>query len=173
MEEGRKKKKKKRKIPQKCKSPVQRQRFITTIKKKSVTEKKKKISKASLYFIVPIKSTSTKGRKKGKKEKKSERIYRTSPNIRIISVFLESLLSESFPLLGVTVYLTSLGCPPTLLSSGPAVGKPQIVFWSYSDCALASKVHSFQNQCLFFCGSSQWPFTYSIDTESAQLIVWI
>ena len=28
--------------------------------------------------------------------------------------FLESLLPESFPSLGVTVYLTSLGCPPTL-----------------------------------------------------------
>ena len=49
-----------------------------------------------------------------KKKKKSKRIYRTSQNIRIINVFLESLLSESFPLLGVTVHLTSLGCPPTL-----------------------------------------------------------
>ena len=28
--------------------------------------------------------------------------------------FLESLLSESFPSLGVTVHVTSLGCPPTL-----------------------------------------------------------
>ena len=48
-----------------------------------------------------------------KKEKTFERIYRTSQNI-IIDVFLESLLSESFPSLGVTVHLTSLGCPPTL-----------------------------------------------------------
>ena len=30
------------------------------------------------------------------------------------NVFLESLMSGSFPLLGVTVHLTSLGCPPTL-----------------------------------------------------------
>ena len=45
---------------------------------------------------------------------KSKRIYRTSQEIRIINVFLESLLSESFPSLGVTVHLTSLGCPPTL-----------------------------------------------------------
>jgi len=57
---------------------------------------------------VPIKSiTTTQGVKKGngkkKKERKSSRIYRTSQNIRIINVFLESLLSE-----------TSLGCPPTL-----------------------------------------------------------
>ena len=49
------------------------------------------------------------GRKR--KRKKSKRIYRTSQNIRIIKIFLESLLSESFPSLGVTVHLTSLGCP--------------------------------------------------------------
>jgi len=66
---------------------------------------------------VPIKlTTTTEGDKKGKKDKrkKSKRIYRTSQNIRIINVFLESLLSGSFPSLGVTVHLTSLGCPPTL-----------------------------------------------------------
>ena len=51
----------------------------------------------------------------GKKEKKKKkRTYRTNQNIRMINVFLESLLSESFPSLGVTVPLTSLGCPPTL-----------------------------------------------------------
>jgi len=52
------------------------------------------------------------GGKRGRGE--SKRIYRASQNIRIINVFLESLLSESFPSLGVTVHLTSLGCPPTL-----------------------------------------------------------
>ena len=52
--------------------------------------------------------------KKERKEKNSKRIYRTSQKIRIIDVFLESLLSESFPSLGVKVHLTSLGCPPTL-----------------------------------------------------------
>ena len=46
-------------------------------------------------------------------EKKSKRIYRTSQNIIIITVFLESLLSETSPSLGVTVHLTSLGCLPT------------------------------------------------------------
>ena len=45
---------------------------------------------------------------------KSKKIYRISQNIRIINVFLESLLSESFHSMGVTVHLTSLGCPPTL-----------------------------------------------------------
>ena len=44
----------------------------------------------------------------------SNGIYSTSQNIRIMNVFLESLLSESFASLGVTVHLTSLGCPPTL-----------------------------------------------------------
>ena len=28
--------------------------------------------------------------------------------------FLESLLSESFPMMGITVHLSPLGCPPTL-----------------------------------------------------------
>ena len=50
----------------------------------------------------------------GGREEKSKRIYNTSQNIRIINVFLESLLSVSFPSLGATVHLTSLGCPPTL-----------------------------------------------------------
>jgi len=54
------------------------------------------------------------GQRKRKKKKKSKRIYRTSQNIRIINVFLESLLSETFPSLGVTVHLASLGCSPTL-----------------------------------------------------------
>ena len=44
----------------------------------------------------------------------------------------ESLLSESFPWLGVTVHLASIGCPPTLLISGPAVGAVRILIWSYS-----------------------------------------
>ena len=59
-----------------------------------------------------IKLTTTRerwGKGAKKREKKiSERIYRTSEDIRIIiNVFIESLL-------GVTVHLTSLGCPPTL-----------------------------------------------------------
>ena len=49
--------------------------------------------------------------------------------------FLESLLSESFPSLGVTVHLTSLGCPQTLLISRPIVGAAQILIQSYS-CVL-------------------------------------
>ena len=69
---------------------------------------------------MPIKLTTTMGdwggeeRKKRKRKKKSKRNYRTSQNTRIINVFLESLLSESFPSMGVTVHLTSLGYLPTL-----------------------------------------------------------
>jgi len=66
---------------------------------------------------VPIKLTSTtegEEKEKKRKEKKSKRIYRTSQKIRIINVFLKSLLSQPFPSLGVTVHLPSLGCPLTL-----------------------------------------------------------
>ena len=44
-------------------------------------------------------------------------------------------LSESFPTLGVTVHLTSLGCPPILLISGPAVGAAQILICSTPVCS--------------------------------------
>ena len=53
----------------------------------------------------------------GKKKRKPKRNFRTSQNIRKINVFLEFLLSVSFPSLGVIVHLTSLGCPLTLLWS--------------------------------------------------------
>ena len=84
---------------------------MTTIK--NVTEKKKS---KNLDFLVPIKSTTAIEERERKKRKRKtfERIYRIGQKIRIINVFLESLLSESFPFLGVTVHLTSLGCPPTL-----------------------------------------------------------
>ena len=90
---------------------MQRQRFITAIK--NVTEKKKS-SKAQLDLIVPIKLTTTTERGRKEKRKKWKRSYRASQNIKIINDFLESLLPECFPSLGVTVHLTSLGCPPTL-----------------------------------------------------------
>ena len=72
-----------------------------------------------MYFLVPIKSTTTtrvagegggggvaqdgdpkqwgKEGKKKKQKKTFKRFYRANQNIRIINVFLESLLSESFP----------------------------------------------------------------------------
>ena len=87
---------------------------MTTIK--NVTEVGNKKFKSLIRFHCANKINNYNGEGEGKKEKrkKSKRNCRTSQNIRIINVFLESLLSESFPLVGVTVYLTSLGCPPTL-----------------------------------------------------------
>ena len=67
-----------------------------------------------MYFIVPIKLTTVTEEENKGNRKKFKRIYRTNQNISIINVFLELLLSESFPSLGVTVHLISLGCPPTL-----------------------------------------------------------
>ena len=80
-------------------------------------KRKKKTRLKSLirfYSANNIDNYNREVKKKEKQKKKSKRIYRASENIQIINVFLESLLSESFPSLGVTVHLTSLGCPPTL-----------------------------------------------------------
>ena len=89
-----------------------------------------------------------------KKEKKSKRIYRTSQNLRIINVFLEALLSESFALQHCADLWTCCG----------GGSDSNLVLRL---CVLASNVHSYQNYCVFFCGSSQCPFPYSLDTESA------
>ena len=91
----------------------------------------------------------------GRCRKKSKSIYRTSQNIRIINVFLKSLLSESFLLLGVTVYLTSLGCPPTLcwLIFEPAVGTTQIVIWSYSCVFLPPMSPAIRTSVFSFVGA--------------------
>ena len=76
----------------------------------------------------------------GKGGQESKRIYRTSQKIRIINVFPESLLSESFPSLGVTVHLTSPGCPPALCwSLDLPGGAAQILTWSCS-CVLLPPV---------------------------------
>ena len=82
---------------------------MTTIK--NVTEDKEKIKLKSLIRFHSANKIDIYNR--GGKER-GERISRASQNIRITNVFLESLLSESFPSLGVTVHLTSLGCLPTL-----------------------------------------------------------
>jgi len=92
---------------------------------------------------VPIKSTATtEGEEKGKKSKE---IYRTSQNIRIINVFLESLLSESFPSLGVTVHLTCLGCPPTLCYLWICCGGRSESDLVLHLCVLTFNVHSYEN----------------------------
>ena len=70
--------------------------------------------------------------KGGKMGKKSKRIYRTSQNIRIISVFLESLLSESLSLAGSHSPPHRPRMPSNaVLISGPAVGAAHILVSSY------------------------------------------
>ena len=105
-------------------------------------EKKKERSKAWLDFIVSIKLSTTTERwgrgegERGKKEK-PQRIYRRNRNIRIINAFLESLLSESFPSLGVTGvrHLPRVSSHAVLIS-GPAVRAAQILICSYSSVFL-------------------------------------
>ena len=82
--------------------------------------KKKKRSKASLDFIVPIKSTTT--TEEGKKEKNPKESTEQIKHKN--NVFLESLLLEPFPSLGITVHLASPRLPSnTVLVSGPSVGQ--------------------------------------------------
>ena len=76
---------------------------------KNVTEEEKKF-KSLIGFLSAnkIDNYNGGGGGSGKRTKKSKRIYRTSQKIRIMNVYLESLLSEFFPSLGVTASLTSL-----------------------------------------------------------------
>ena len=77
-----------------------------------MTEKKK-----SLVRFNTANKIDNYNRAEEKGEEKKNPNESTEQNINIINVSLESLLSESFPSLGVTVHLTSLGCPLTLCSS--------------------------------------------------------
>ena len=119
-------------------------------------EKKKENLKSLIVFLSAIKSTTTMGwgvGGEGKKKKTSKRIYRTSQKIKIIYVFLESLLSEYFPSLETTVHLTFLGCPPTCTDLWTCCGGCSDSNLVLLLCILASNVHSYQS--IFFCGSSQ------------------
>ena len=89
------------------------QRFITIVK--SMTEEKNEKLKSLIRFHSDKKLTTATegGGGKGGGEKTPTNLQNKSKHKKI-NVFLESLLSESFPSLRVTVHLTSLGCPPTL-----------------------------------------------------------
>ena len=108
---------------------------------------------------MPIKWTTTivgegQGGKEKEKGKKSERNYRISQNIRIINVFLESLLSVSFSSLGDN-------SPPhlprilsnTVLISGPAVRAAQILICSYSCVFLPSMSTGIRTSAFSFVGA--------------------
>ena len=95
-----------------------------------------------------------KGARKKKKEKKSKRIYRTSQIIRIISVFLKSLLS------GILSLAWSHSPPHlprmpshTVLISGPAVGAAQILIWFYSCVFLPSMSTAIRTSVFSFVGA--------------------
>ena len=83
---------------------------MTTIKNGTEEKEKKRQLKSLIGFLSANKIDNYNGAGGGKK---IQRVCRTSKKI-IINVFLESLLSESFPMLGITVQFTFLGCPPTL-----------------------------------------------------------
>ena len=84
---------------------------------------------------MPVKSTTT--TEEGKKgRKKIQRIYRTGQKMRILNVFLESLLSESFPSLGVTVHLTSLGALQHRAGLWVCCGAAQVLTWYCSSVLL-------------------------------------
>ena len=63
---------------------------------------------------MPIKSTTTMEEGESRGGEKVPKEFTLHINTRIINVFLESLLSESFSSLGITVHFIPLGCPPTL-----------------------------------------------------------
>ena len=138
-----------------------------------VEKKKKKSQKLNkFYFIVLIKSATTaEGGKKGKGQK-NKRNYRTSQNIGMVNAFLESLSKR----------LAGSHSPPrlpgrpsnTVLVSGPAVGTAQTLIGSYS-CVFLPPMSTLSELVLFLCvcGSTQCPFVYSIDAESAWLTTWI
>ena len=115
----------KRKTPQNYKSPKQTYSFITTIK--YVTEKKKK----------------------------EKIIYRTSQNIIITNVFLSHCCQSPFP-----CWESQSTSPPwdalqhcaDLWTCCGGNSDSNLVLLLF---VLASNVHSYQNQCIFFCGSSQ------------------
>ena len=89
-----------------------------------------------------------------KKRKKSKRIYRTSQKIRIINIFLESLLSESFPSLGVTVHGHLPRMPSNIvLISGPAVRAAQILICSYSSVFLPPMSTAIRTSTFSFVGA--------------------
>ena len=82
---------------------------------KNVTEEKEKKKLKSLIKFLSANKIDKYNRGGKKAGRESKRMYRTSQKVRIVHVFLELLLSESFPTLGVTVHLTHpLACPPTL-----------------------------------------------------------
>ena len=115
-----------------------------------------------------IKSTpTTDGVKNEKKGKTSKRIYRAGQNIRIINVFLESLLSRVLSLAGIhSPSILPKRPPNTVLISGPAVGTAQIPIWSHSAVFLPPMSTPIRTSVFSFVGALN-DFLHIPDTESA------
>ena len=103
---------------------------------------------------MPIKLiTTTVGRKKEKKRKKSKRIYRTSQNIRIINVYLVTAVR--------VLSLAGSHSPPylrrmpsnTVLISGIAVGAALILIWFYSFVFLPPMSTGIRTSAFSFVGA--------------------
>ena len=110
------------------KKPAWRQRFVT--RKKSAIKKIKKLKNLIIFHSTNEINNFNRRRvnKKEKKSKKKKKNCGTSQNIRIVNIFLESLLSASFSSLEVIVHLTSPTprvTSNTALVSGHAVGASQ------------------------------------------------
>ena len=100
---------------------------------------------------VPIKpTTTTEGWRKGKN---SKRIYRTSQNIRIINVFLESLLSRVLSLAGSHSPPHLPRMPSNTADLGPALGAAQILIWSYSCVFLPAMSTAIRTSAFSFVGA--------------------
>jgi len=146
---------KKKKLPELQKPNIEAEVYSIATIKMWLEGEKKKAQKLRFHSANKIKNYNRR-RGKGNKRKKPKRIYRTSQNIRIINVFLESLLSESFPSLGVTVHLTSLGCPPILRWSLDLLSRDlaaQILIWSYSCVFLPPMSTAIRTSVFCFVGA--------------------
>ena len=129
-----------------------------------MTEKKKKAQKLRVHSANKINNYNRGGGKENKKGKKSKSTEHLCQNIRIINVFLESLLSESFPLLGSYSPLHLPRRPSiTVLISGPAVGAAQILIWSYSSLCSCLQCPQLSELVRFLLWELSVAFMYSID----------
>ena len=80
-------------------------------------------------------------------------------------MILESLLSESFPSLGVPVYHLPRMPSNTVLVSEPAVGAAQILIWSYSCVFLPPKSTAIRISAFSFVGALN-DHLYILQTQS-------
>ena len=109
--------------------------------------KEKKKLKSLIGFLSANKIDNYNKGDKREKKKKIQKTLQNSQKIRIINVLLESPLS----------HLTSLGYPPTLLISGPAVGAAPILTWSHSCVFLPAMSIAIRVSAFSFVGALNVP----------------